>query len=212
MNRDISSEILARLMAAYPDARCELSHENPFQLAVATILSAQCTDVRVNMVTPALFAVFPDAESMAAGDAETVEELIRSTGFYKNKTKSLLGLARVLIEKYNGQLPKSMAELVKLPGIGRKTANVIRINAFNLPGITVDTHCIRVSNRLGLTDKSDPTRIELDLQQCFEECDWAAWSHCVIFHGRYCCRARNPSCERCVVSDLCAYYASNTQS
>ena len=197
-------EVFARLKREYPDARTELDYETPLQLAIATILSAQCTDKRVNMVTPLLFQTFPTAASLADAPPEELEEIIKSTGFFRNKTKSLIGLGKALVERHNGEIPDSMEELVKLPGIGRKTANVILGNAFGKnEGIVVDTHVARLSHRLGLTRETDPTKIEQDLMPLFPRKDWALLSHLLIFHGRRVCEARRPKCEICVLSDIC---------
>ena len=197
-------EVLSRLKREYSDARTELDYKTPLQLAVATILSAQCTDKRVNMVTPLLFQTFPSAESLADAPPEKVEEIIKSTGFFRNKTKSLIGLGKALVERHNGEIPDSMEELVNLPGIGRKTANVILGNAFGKnEGIVVDTHVARVSYRLGLTREKDPVKIEQDLMQLVPREDWALLSHLLIFHGRRVCEARRPKCEICVLNDIC---------
>jgi endonuclease III len=197
-------EVFARLERAYPDAHCELDYETPLQLLIATILSAQCTDKRVNMVTPLLFLTFPTAASLADGPREKLEEIIRSTGFFRNKAKSLLGLGKALGERHNGDVPDSMEALVKLPGVGRKTANVVLGNAFRKnEGIVVDTHVARVSYRLGLTKEKDPVRIEQDLMPLFTRDQWALLSHLLIFHGRRICEARRPKCEICPLNDIC---------
>jgi endonuclease III len=197
-------EVFSRLKRAYPDARTELDYETPLQLAIATILSAQCTDKRVNMVTPLLFQTFPTAASLADAPPEKLEEIIKSTGFFRNKTKSLIGLGKALVERHNGEIPDSMEDLVKLPGIGRKTANVILGNAFGKnDGIVVDTHVARLSDRLGLTSETDPVKIEQDLMPLFPRKDWALLSHLLIFHGRRVCEARRPKCEICVLNDIC---------
>ena len=197
-------EVLSRLKREYPDARTELDYETPPQLAVATILSAQCTDKRVNMVTPLLFRTFPTAASLADAPPEKLEEIIKSTGFFRNKTKSLIGLGKALVERHNGEVPDSMEALVKLPGIGRKTANVILGNAFGKnEGIVVDTHVARLSHRLGLSKETDPVKIEQELMPLFPREDWALLSHLLIFHGRRVCEARRPKCEICVLNDIC---------
>jgi endonuclease-3 len=197
-------EIVLRLRAAHPDAECALHHDNPWQLLVATILSAQCTDERVNMVTPALFARFPDPEAMAAADPAELEDLIRSTGFYRNKAKSILGAARKVVADYGGEVPRDMADLLTLPGVARKTANVVRGVAFGLAdGIVVDTHVGRLSRRLKLTKQSDPVKIERDLMAITPQADWIDLSHLLIFHGRRVCDAKKPRCEACVLADLC---------
>ena len=196
--------ILGRLKKEYPDARCALDHGDAYQLLVATILSAQCTDARVNLVTPALFARYPKAQVLAAADPAEVEELIRSTGFFRNKTKSLIGMARALVAGHGGAVPRSMEELRVLPGVGRKTANVVLGNAYGInEGVTVDTHVTRLSRLLGLTRHDDPVKIEQDLMQLFPQEEWALLSHLLIFHGRQVCIARRPRCPACVLADLC---------
>jgi endonuclease-3 len=196
--------IFQRLHQAYPDARCALDHANAYQLLVATILSAQCTDTRVNMVTPAFFARYPTPEDLARADRAEVEELIRSTGFFRNKARSLIGMAQALVADHGGEVPRSMEELKVLPGVGRKTANVILGNAYGInEGITVDTHVTRLSRLLGLTRHDEPVRIEQDLMQLFPREAWALLSHLLISHGRQVCIARRPRCPDCVVADLC---------
>jgi endonuclease III len=205
--RDIPAhafEVFARLRKAHPDAHCELDHETPLQLLMATILSAQCTDKRVNMVTPLLFQTYPTAQSLADAQQEKLEDLIRSTGFFRNKAKSLIGLGKALVEHYNGEVPDSMEELVKLPGVGRKTANVILGNAFRKnEGVVVDTHVGRLSGRLGLTKQTDPVKIEIDLMRLFAREDWAMLAHVIVFHGRRVCFAKSPKCEICTLSEIC---------
>lgn len=197
-------EVLSRLKREYPDARTELDCETPLQLLMATILSAQCTDKRVNMVTPLLFQTFPTAVSLADALPEKLEEIIKSTGFFRNKTKSLIGLGKALVESHNGEVPDSMDALVKLPGVGRKTANVVLGNAFRKnEGVVVDTHVGRLSLRLGLTKEKDPVKVEQDLMPLFPREDWALLAHLLIFHGRRVCNARAPKCEICVLSDIC---------
>lgn len=197
-------ELLARLKREYPDAHCELDFETPLQLLIATILSAQCTDKRVNLVTPDLFRTFPDAESMASAEPERLENMIRSTGFFRNKTKSLLGMSAAIGERHGGSVPATMEELVKLPGVGRKTANVVLGNAFAInDGVVVDTHVGRLSIRLGLTNATDPVKVEHVLMKLFPRDDWALLSHLLIFHGRRVCIARTPRCKACVLSDIC---------
>ena len=197
-------EILTRLRAAYPDARCALEHRNAFELLCATILSAQCTDARVNMVTPVLFARYPTPEALARARQGDVEEIIKSTGFFRNKARSLIGMAQALVAEYAGVVPQSMAELRDLPGVGRKTANVILGNAYGInEGVTVDTHVTRLSRLLGLTRHDDPVKIEQDLMALFPRDHWALLSHLLIFHGRQICIARRPRCGECVLADLC---------
>jgi endonuclease-3 len=197
-------EILEALRAEYPNAHCELDYQNPFELLAATILSAQCTDVRVNMVTPALFARYPNPEALAAARQEEVEELIRSTGFFRNKAKSLIGMAQGLVADHAGEVPATMLELRPLPGVGRKTANVILGNAFGLnEGVTVDTHVKRIAGLLRLTRETDPEKVERDLMVLIPKIDWTMVSHLLIWHGRKVCVARRPKCGECVVADLC---------
>lgn len=199
------------LAEAYPDARCELDFENPFELIVAVVLSAQCTDVRVNLTTPAVFAKYPTADDMAAADPAELEELIKPTGFYRNKAKSLLGLSTALRDQYDGEVPRTLDELVKLPGVGRKTANVVLGNAvdpktgkpFGVPGITVDTHFGRLSRRFGWTREDDPVKVEHAVGALFPKEEWTMLSHRLIFHGRRVCHARRPACGACPVAALC---------
>ena len=197
-------EILRRLRSAHPDASCALEHRTPFELLCATILSAQCTDARVNLVTPVLFQRYPDAEALARAPQSELEEIIRSTGFFRNKARSLIGMAQALMADYRGIVPRTMQELRGLPGVGRKTANVVLGNAYGVnEGITVDTHVARVSRRLGLTRNTDPVKIEQDLMPLVPREDWALVSHLFIFHGRRICVARRPRCPECVLADLC---------
>jgi len=199
-----ASQILARLRAAYPDARCALDHRDAFELLCATILSAQCTDARVNLVTPTLFAAYPTPEALASARPADVEAIIKSTGFFRNKTRSLIGMAQALVAEHAGVVPRTMEQLRVLPGVGRKTANVILGNAYGInEGITVDTHVARLSRLLGLTRESDPGKIEQDLMPLFPREDWGLLSHLLIFHGRQVCIARRPRCGECVLSDLC---------
>ena len=194
------------LAAAYPDARCELDFETPFQLLVATVLSAQTTDKRVNLVTPALFAAYPDPAALAAADRADVERIIQPTGFFRAKTESVTGLAQALVERYDGEVPARLEELVTLPGVGRKTANVVLGDAFGLPGITVDTHVGRLSRRFGWTDETDPVKVEHEVGALFPKRDWTPLSHHLIFHGRRVCHARAPACGACPVARLCPSY------
>jgi endonuclease-3 len=197
-------EILVRLKRLYPDATCSLDYETPVQLLIATILSAQCTDERVNKVTPELFRRFPDARSMAEADLSAIEELVKSTGFYRNKAKNIQGACQMIVTEFGGELPQTMEELLRLPGVARKTANVLLANAFGInAGVTVDTHVKRLSNRLGLTKHDDPKRIEQDLMKLLPQPDWENWSIRLIYHGRAVCPARKPACDRCELVDLC---------
>ena len=198
-----------RLLAArYPDARCELDHGSPFELLVATVLSAQTTDVRVNQVTPALFARWPDPAALAGADLTEVEAVIRPTGFFRVKARSLRGLAHDLVTRFDGEVPATMADLVALPGVGRKTANVVLGNAFGVPGLPVDTHVLRVSGRLGLTASQDPLAVEADLAALFPPRDWTMVSHRLIFHGRRTCHARRPACGACPLAGLCPAFGA----
>jgi endonuclease-3 len=199
-----SATLLDRLLALYPDAHCALDFSNAFELLCATILSAQCTDKRVNMVTPALFARYPNAAALAAADPEELEQLIKSTGFFRSKAKSLIGMAAGLVERHGGEVPADMDSLTALPGVGRKTANVILGNAFGRnDGIVVDTHVTRLSNRLALTTESDAVKIEQALLPLFPQERWTMLSHLLIEHGRQVCDARKPRCGDCVLSDVC---------
>jgi endonuclease-3 len=197
-------DVLQRLKREYPDAHTELDFETPFQLLVATILSAQCTDKRVNMVTPVLFHAFPTARDLASARSEALEEMIRSTGFFRNKTKSLLGMSAAIVERHDGEVPRTMAELVLLPGVGRKTANVVLGNALGASeGVVVDTHVGRLSVRLGFTNETDPVKVEQVLMRLIPRDDWVVISHLLIFHGRRVCVARAPKCAACVLNDIC---------
>jgi endonuclease-3 len=197
-------EILQRLKLLYPEAPCTLDYTTPVQLLVATILSAQCTDERVNLVTPELFRRFPDAAALASADLAEIEELVRSTGFYRNKAKNIQAACRMIMTEFGGLVPQTMEELLKLPGVARKTANVVLAHAFSIhAGVTVDTHVKRLSQRLGLTKQTDPVRIEQDLIKLLPQPDWENWSIRLIYHGRAVCNARNPACGGCVLADLC---------
>jgi endonuclease-3 len=202
--RERAGLIFELLEKQYPEAVTALTHGNPFELAVATILSAQCTDERVNMVTPALFKRFPDPGSLADASLEELEGMIHSTGFFRNKAKSLVGMAQAILEEHGGELPRTLRELTKLPGIGRKTANVILGNAFGIDeGVVVDTHVKRLSGRLGFSREKTPEKIELDLMEVFPRERWTPLSHLLIFHGRGPCQARKTHCQECVVAHLC---------
>ena len=197
------AQVLARLRNAYPDAGCELNFSNPLELAIAAILSAQCTDKRVNMVTPTLFKKYRAAADWAQTPQEVLETEIRSTGFFRNKAKNIRALCAELEKNHGGKIPDDLDVLITLPGIGRKTANLLIATAYGKPGIIVDTHFRRLSSRLGFTDNEDPDKIEFDLKALLPEKDWSDFSHCMVFHGRRCCFARKPNCPECPVKDLC---------
>jgi endonuclease-3 len=191
------------LAELYPDAHCALHYADPLQLLVATILSAQCTDERVNKVTPTLFSRFPDAEAYASADVGELERMIQSTGFFRNKARNIRACCRILVKKHGGQVPQTMEELVPLPGVGRKTANVILGNAFEIPGIPVDTHVGRLSRRMGLSEHDDPVKVESDLMELIPKDEWTMFGHRMIFHGRQVCQARKPKCDACVLKKIC---------
>lgn len=199
-----TAEIFERLDEEYPDSDCALEHDDAFQLLVATILSAQCTDERVNQVTPAVFERYPTPADLGSADLSELEELVRSTGFYRNKARALQGLGQALASDHDGEVPRRMEALTDLPGVGRKTANVVLGNAFGIEeGIVVDTHVGRLSRRLGLSEEKDAVKVERDLVELVPEGSWTLWSHLLIDHGRAVCKARRPECPRCVVADLC---------
>lgn len=195
--------IVEKLRKTYPDAKCALDYSNPLELMVATILSAQCTDKRVNRVTPALFKKYRTAEAYARAVPSELERLIQSAGFYKNKARSIQGAAKRIVEVFGGKVPQTLEELVTLLGVGRKTANVILGNAFGVPGLTVDTHMIRLNNRLGLTSEKDPVKIEFDLMRLIPTENWTEYSHLIIHHGRSRCGARKPDCGNCELQSCC---------
>ncbi len=206
-------EILSRIQNLYPDATCSLDYSTPVQLLVATILSAQCTDERVNKVTPGLFGRFPDAESLANADILELEELVHSTGFYRNKAKNIQGACRMIVNDFNSVVPNTMTELLKLPGVARKTANVVLAHAYGInAGVTVDTHVKRLSQRLGLTKNTEPVGIEKDLMGLLPQPDWENWSIRLICHGRAVCKARSPGCDICELADLCDMNLSQAKS
>jgi endonuclease-3 len=194
------------LAETYPDARCELDFDNAFELLVVTVLSAQTTDRRVNAVRPALFAAYPDAQAMAGAEREKLEQIVQPTGFFRAKTESLLKLSQALVERYDGQVPARLEDLVTLPGVGRKTANVVLGNAFGVPGITVDTHFGRLARRLGWTEETDAVKAEHAVGALFPKRDWTMLSHHLIWHGRRVCHARNPACGACTVARWCPSY------
>ncbi|WP_330375801.1 endonuclease III [Peptoclostridium acidaminophilum] len=201
-----SEHILEILASEYPDAKCELSHNTPFELLVATILSAQCTDVRVNIITSDLFKMYNKPDDFASMELEKLEELIRSCGFYKNKAKNIIGASQMIIESFAGNVPDRIEELLKLPGVGRKTANVVLSNAFSKPAIAVDTHVFRVSKRIGLASGNTPDEVERELMKAIPVSMWSLAHHLLIFHGRRRCAARKPLCEGCCISQFCKYY------
>ena len=206
MDKDLrqrAARLSRGLAKLYPDAHCALHHENPLQLLIATILSAQCTDTRVNMVTPALFARYPDAHAFAEADLGELEKAIQSTGFFRNKARNIKACCQILVDSFKGEVPATMEELVPLPGVGRKTANVILGNAFSVPGITVDTHVGRLSRRMGLTAAEDAVKVELALMELIPKRDWTMFSHRMIFHGRQVCHARKPLCDACTLAKDC---------
>jgi endonuclease-3 len=198
-----AAAILRILKKTYPDAHCELDFTNPLELMVATILSAQCTDRRVNNVTPALFKKYPTAAAYAAADRSELETMIESTGFFRNKTNSIIGMAQKVCDDFGGELPNNLDDLVKLPGVGRKTANVVLGNAFDVPGLTVDTHFGRLVRRFGWTANTDPVKVERDIMEIFKPKDWTMLSHVLVWHGRRRCHARKPACGACPISKLC---------
>ena len=199
-----AAEIVVRLKRMYPKAKCTLDYTNPFELLIATILSAQSTDVRVNIVTKSLFRKYPNAAAFAAAAQPAMERDIRQTGFFRNKAKAVIGASKSIMEKHGGEVPRTMEELTALPGVGRKTANVVLGNAFHLPvGVVVDTHVTRVSGRLGLTAHSYPVKIEQDLMKLIPQKEWTVFSHRLIAHGRKICIARKPKCRECFLNDVC---------
>lgn len=191
------------LRDTYPDAHCELDFSNPYELLAATILSAQCTDARVNMVTPELFGRYPDPQALAAAPREDVERIIASTGFFRNKAAALQGMSAAVCDRFGGRIPNRLSDLVTLPGVGRKTANVVLGNAFGVPGITVDTHFGRLARRMGWTEQTDPVKVEAEVGALFEPADWTMLSHVLIWHGRRRCHARRPACGACPVARWC---------
>lgn len=198
-----AAEILDRLRKHIPDLRCELDFTNPLELAVAAILAAQCTDKRVNLVTPALFKKYRTAQAYAEADPAELEAIVKSTGFYRNKAKSIRALGAALVNQHNGEMPHDLDALIKLPGIGRKTANLLMADAFGQPGLIIDTHQIRLNQRFGLTTESDATKIEMLLRALLPPADWTDWSHAVTLHGRYTCLARKPACDECPLATIC---------
>lgn len=204
-------EVIEILLRTFPDAKAELDHENPFELLIATILSAQCTDVRVNKVTRELFKDFKEAEDYISLSQEELGEKIRTCGMYNTKSKNILATCKILIEKYDGEVPASLEELIELPGVGRKTANVVLSNAFDVPAIAVDTHVFRVSNRIGLANAKNVLDTEKQLMKNIDKKMWSKAHHLIIFHGRRICKARNPMCGDCPVNELCLYYKNEVK-
>lgn len=203
-------ELVNILKKRYPDAKCSLDFKTPFEMVVAVMLSAQCTDERVNKTTPAIFAKYSTPKDFADIDIEELEELIHPCGFYKNKAKNIKACAKMIMEKHGGEVPKTMEELVKLPGVGRKSANVVMLEAFgDAQGIAVDTHCKRIANKIGLSDEKEPEKIEQDLLKIFDKEDYKDINHLLIWHGRNTCIARSPKCEECVVKEMCREYKKN---
>lgn len=201
--RQLARKVSRALATLYPDAHCALLHKNPFQLLVATILSAQCTDKMVNKVTPALFARYPDPHALAHAAPDELEAIIKPTGFFRNKARNLIACSQALVKDHDGNVPDTLSALTQLPGVGRKTANVVLGNAFDIPGMVVDTHIGRISRRLGLTTHSDPVKVEHDLMKLFPPSEWTILAHRLIFHGRQVCNARKPRCDQCTLNKFC---------
>lgn len=201
--RERAGQVLAELKLLYPDARSELDFDSPFQCLIATLLSAQATDVSVNLATPRLFEAYPNAHALASATPEEVEPFIKTIGLYRTKARNAVATARLLVERHGGEVPGSMSELVSLPGVGRKTANVVLANAFDTPTIAVDTHVGRVARRLGFSKATDPDKVEVDLMALFDASDWIFLHHAVIFHGRRVCHARKPNCQACTLCSMC---------
>jgi endonuclease-3 len=195
--------VVRKLKKLYPTAECALVHSTPLQLLISTILSAQCTDARVNMVTPILFKRFPTAKSLATADVSEIEEIVRSTGFFRNKAKNIKACCQMILDRFGGEVPRTMEELLELPGVARKTANVVLGNAFDTPGMVVDTHVGRITRRLGLTKQTDPVKVEQDLMKLLPPKEWTMFSHRVIYLGRQICQARKPNCPVCVFDEEC---------
>ncbi len=206
--RKRAEKIIEIFNDVYGDAACTLDYENPLQLLIATQLAAQCTDARVNLVTPALFEKYPDVYAFASANELELREKIKSCGFYKNKAKNIMGCCQKLISDFNGNVPNTMEELLSLPGVGRKTANLVLGDVFGIPGVVVDTHATRLSNRLGFTVNKDPYKIELDLMKILPKSNWSYFCHCLVEHGRAYCKAQKPDCEHCPIAKHCPTYAS----
>jgi endonuclease-3 len=204
-----TKEISTILYKTYPEATCSLNHEKPLELLIATMLAAQCTDLRVNIVTKELFRKYTSVYDYANANPEELEQDIKTTGFYRNKAKNIIGCCKKLIKDFGGRVPGNMQDLTSLPGVGRKTANVVLGNIFDIPGVIVDTHCKRLSNRLGLTDNEDPEKIEFDLMEIIPREDWTAFSNSLVYHGRAICDARKPKCQLCPISQYCDFFNNN---
>lgn len=204
-----TKEISTILYKTYPEATCSLNHEKPLELLIATMLAAQCTDLRVNIVTKELFRKYTSVYDYANANPEELEQDIKTTGFYRNKAKNIIGCCKKLIKDFGGRVPGNMQDLTSLPGVGRKTANVVLGNIFDIPGVIVDTHCKRLSNRIGLTDNEDPEKIEFDLMEIIPREDWIAFSNSLVYHGRAICDARKPKCQLCPISQYCDFFNNN---
>ena len=204
-----TKDISTILYKTYPEATCSLNHEKPLELLIATMLAAQCTDLRVNIVTKELFRKYTSVYDYANANPEELEQDIKTTGFYRNKAKNIIGCCKKLIKDFGGRVPGNMQDLTSLPGVGRKTANVVLGNIFDIPGVIVDTHCKRLSNRLGLTDNEDPEKIEFDLMEIIPREDWTAFSNSLVYHGRAICDARKPKCQLCPISQYCDFFNNN---
>ena len=212
MKKDIAIKVIEKLKEAYPDATCSLDFETPFQMLVAVMLSAQCTDERVNKTTPSLFEKYPTPEDICNIKLEELEKIIHPCGFYKNKAKNIKAMAKEIIEKYDGKVPKTMEELTKLPGVGRKSANVVMLEAFNNPqGIAIDTHAKRIANRVGLSKEKEPSKIEQDILKIIPKKYYKDVNHLLVWHGRKTCDARKPKCENCPISTYCEFRKYNKQ-
>ena len=206
MNKKTVLQIIEKLQENYPDSKCSLEFKNPVELLVATMLSAQCTDKQVNKVTPILFETFPSVRALADADLEKIKAIVRPTGFYNNKAKSIKKSMNSLQDKYDGEVPNNLDDLVKLDGVGRKTANVVMGDAFGVPGVVVDTHVKRITNRLGMTKNEEPNKIEKDLMEIIPSEKWTMFGHMIIDHGRAICKARKPECEKCFLQEECKYF------
>lgn len=209
MTKKRAKEIIEILKGVYPDAKCELVHETPFELLIATILSAQCTDVRVNQLTSVIFKKYNKPEDFLNMGIENLEELIKPCGFFRNKAKSIMGASEKILREYNGRVPETIEELMTLPGVGKKTANVVASNCFNIPAIAVDTHVFRVSNRIGLAKATNVEKTEEQLMKIIDKNEWTLAHHLIIFHGRRRCKARSPECDICELREYCNYYEKN---